>query len=491
MRSPSTTRPYPQIEEALRLTKTDARHQLGACVVDATSVDGLRGLVRAYPTHWPKLMHKWVPGKVTLQRGMTLREVLCAGVLIGTMPRHAEAAETIRRDRASARRILEVLGDRAVAQVTLEDARALRERLSKVPRDATGRPLGAATLARAEQTLRRVVRWAQDALKLPTTLPARGPRRRTPGHRRERLAATGQDVARALERLQSPRDRARVALAAGAGLREADMDRLRRRDVHANGRLWVPTRRREIGRWVFLPAWAQSNLSTWLKTRPADDEGRVFPRGRSSRKALRRAAQDGRLGFLCLRRLHQGLASDAGAARGVVRGSLLDRPDARTWQTAYALPVLIALASTWSSPAGARPVRLISLRSRVPALDPENRRGFIPAHPYRVESGPQARSGKAHPSRGMGQASQINRPAPTREAKSARSANQPPPKATPQPSSGYADAARAPSPNPPAKTQARAPQAKSSARAQPPPPPRPAPNSEFAPVDLLSPRRKG
>ena len=361
------------IDVALRLLPEEAIAEFGRCVADATSVVGLRPLVRAYPRDWHRLVVAWVRPKVRVVPQTALREILVSGVLQGTMPRHAGAAETIRRDRASARLVVEVFGDLRVDQIRASHAGELRERLLTRRRQKTGRPVGAASLARAEQVFRRVTRWAQNEIGVVPSLSSRGPRTRTPGWRRSRSVPTGQELEQILARIGTLRDRTRVALVAGGGLTEAELDRMTRGDVVDLPRLWLPTADRRRGRVVVLPPWASDQLGAWL-TRQGDRlaGARLFQRGPSSRRALRRACRVEVYDMMSLRRMYQAGATAAGAARGSVRGSLsLDSSASPTWKLPSLMPAMVSFASSWSTVRAIGSVRVPQRRARCGVLEPE------------------------------------------------------------------------------------------------------------------------
>ena len=93
-------------EQVQRMSAKEAGLVFGVCVVDPTSVVGLRRLARERPGDWNFLLQAWVPKKVRLHDGLTLGEVLKAGVVGELFPKGQTGAETIRQARASARPLL-------------------------------------------------------------------------------------------------------------------------------------------------------------------------------------------------------------------------------------------------------------------------------------------------------------------------------------------------------------------------------------------------
>ena len=346
------------------MSAKEAGRVFGACVVDPTSVVGLRKLARERPGDWYLLLQAWVPKKVRLHDGLTLGEVLKAGVVGELFPKGKTGAETIRQARASARRLDARLGRARIIDISERVVMWLMERIRAETRAKTGRPGGRAMVSRDISMLRRVVRDYQGRITGRTRVRARTPGNKRRGAVKPRPVPKAWEVKRILAQVSEPSAKARVALAVGGGMLEGRSLRLRVRDVDIRRmQVWMSIPRNgeiheDVGHWVQLPAWAVSALVGHMRTlRHLGPTALVFPSAtnpnrpaESCRKELKAACQRARIprdyDFHAIRRCWQALATEKGVAKGLVKQTLDLGP--RTNPIPYRVPMLyMATRRVW------------------------------------------------------------------------------------------------------------------------------------------------
>ena len=314
-----------------------AVRSFGIGVVDPKSMTGLSKLRRLRPRDWHLLV--W---RLTRVHALTGRSTV-SGLLTSDafsdqgMPRRRHDFGRLKRYRASARRL-----DARVGGVP---ARKVDERLlEQLGADWSSGPdaLAAETVRRDLALLRRLVaRWAVTGGQVPRVLERpRGPLRRQ-GRRAPRATPEPTTVLMMLDVLGSEH-RVAAAMAAGAGLAESEILRLRVRDIDLGRRRVVVRTGRTRGRPGLrvlrrepVAGWAINLLVAemgWLPgadarqllfpnrrdpSRPRSDLSRGF--AAASRRALAPGSDPVTLGSL--RRLWQSVLRQGGVARTAIRQS--------------------------------------------------------------------------------------------------------------------------------------------------------------------------
>lgn len=331
--------------------------QLPECCRDLLSVGGLRRLGREDPD-WRDRLHRAFESlevRDERQSGWTSKATLREAVLAyedRLLPSSfgRVGIETVYRARQLARGICELAGG--------WDAEDAAERLDEL-RDLLGRPLveGGRGLSpdrtsRSMSLVRRVLTLRRSSLGLPPLPP---PQSHPPAPSRPPRTTVPLRVAAEFIRLARPGERAKLALALGAGLRPGQIDALRGHDLVAHTTSVAESNRLRVlpgialhfvrvavrgGRaiqWIPLPPWVTALL---LDCRLGQGNRRLIPTDvapaiaqtvRRLRKVV--PGSDG-VTAMSLRLTWQGLAIRAGLPRGIVRGSWR-QPTAgeRTWPT--------------------------------------------------------------------------------------------------------------------------------------------------------------
>ncbi len=361
------------------------------CTADATSVVGLRALVREHPDDWRERLRRGVPGRVRIHRGLTLRAVLEAGAWPRLMPKPGGSAEGLRQPRASARRLVERMGGLAILRIDEQVVRAVQAQI-----EAEG--VSGAQISRDLSLLRRVVRSYQLLMGEPGLVRARTPgnTRRGPGRARKVPPVwVGVEI---MKRARSISVKGRVALACGGGLREAESQRLRVMDVDPKGsRVWVRALKNgapmeDRGRWVDLPEWVMvvvmaRVMEVWVYGTEAllfSRPGKPREAARSCAKAVRAICEASGVGLPDvytlgeLRRGWQAVARANGLCHRLMRGTMVEKresPSAEIIATAY--PAARRMNAAWTSarrPPGLAYYGRVAVPRRVKGLgdwDPE------------------------------------------------------------------------------------------------------------------------
>jgi integrase len=292
---------------------------------------------------------------------VTIGEALRAGAYWRLAPRERGGLNRVLRDRASARLVVEGIGDALVAAVGEDELARLEQWLLATPRPLTRVPLGNEVVKRVLSFARGAIRAMQRGLGV-SALGARARKRPTKarGRRPLRLRVTADTLVTLLGGTAPARVRLVMALAAVAGLWESEILSLRVRDVHLqylyvnydNGHGVV---RGDFPRWV-VPLFEEA-FPAPAKIPP---ETLIFPRRGADRErssmyrevalAMRAAGVEG-LSLADLRRLFQEVALSRGLPTSVVRGTWTHSgPGPAAGRTRSIFEDLHELASYWREP---------------------------------------------------------------------------------------------------------------------------------------------
>ena len=333
----------------------DAVALFGDCVVDATSIVGLPGLVRAYPDDWRRIIQDGTPGRVAYERGVTVREGMVAGAHVALMPRDGGAAGRLLRPRGCAKWLAaSTVGDRPLVEI---DEQVLQDlevelRLAGQGEDLAGR---SCSLLRRVAFLHQVACGQMPIVAFKAPFAKKSVRRRP-----ARPVPTPATVATVLGASINQRLRATAALVLGCGALEIEVQRVRVHDVEGHyEHIWLSAADGRVGRWIVPPAWARATLIEALGVPGPGDA--LLLRGRDDADApatsLMRALRDacervGRSEGLTmgdLRLLYQAVARARGLSREIVRGSLRQARvhDGDRWSDLRSYGGLVRLAEEW------------------------------------------------------------------------------------------------------------------------------------------------
>lgn len=364
-------------------------------------------LAREHPRDWHSRIQEATPVPPPAALVMLVRMALVATLVDQVLPRHAGPTEVarIKRYRASIRRLLGVVGRTSMERL---DNAKIGQLMQELLAGGAGRPAySPATVSRDISLLRRTaVKWAERCGLEPKVshgrewatqrrreqakverarreseraeqahAPQNAAEKKTAGTARtSRFVPTTHQLSELLERADSMALRVAIALAAGAGLRQAQIRYLKLGQLLPRERaLTVWTSRSMPGvpsgamRKVWLAGWAWDLLEPQLQLRHAMGMGRdalLLPQDQreAPRAGFNRAlaaAADPRVAFLfegervgmaSLRRFYQAVAREAGMPRAVVRGTWWMVPD-KDGQLAVPRAALAArdLAHRWST----------------------------------------------------------------------------------------------------------------------------------------------
>ncbi len=218
---------------------------LPGCVGDLTSVEGLRRLAREKPLRWHILLAEHARPVPTNFADATVARVLRDGWIEDLLPRHHGDMERLRRDRGSAGRLVALVGDALMETDDEEFVAGVRARLIAGDPAVERAPLSGEVASRTTSLLRKAAaRWAEVVGREPLVAqraPVSGPPApRRPARRTPPLAEL-----RRLIHLAWPWERAVLAFALGAGLRESEIVGLRRRDLRIHRAARRPHGRRQ------------------------------------------------------------------------------------------------------------------------------------------------------------------------------------------------------------------------------------------------------
>ena len=336
----------------------------GTCVTDATSVVGLPRLARERPHDWRQILFAGVLPRLMRTKGLTLAELLQSGRGPGLLPKAGVKASSLRQPRACARRLVERLGGVSVLAVDEAMVRWLRQELE---REGRSRSL----INRDISMLRRVVRAVHGRELGGPRVLARTPRQRRGGTRRDRPVPRPWHVVAILEHLGDLSCEARVALAAGGGVWEAEAFRLRVGDVDMKRpRVWARSGRTDpkgvaLGRWVYLPPWAMKLVRRQrARVRHLGSGALLFHK--PGRPTVPAESCTPRVKVACLvpghplprvytlrdlRRYYQVVAREYGTCHELVRGTLeTTRKDREPWAVSTAYKKSKPMAREWARP---------------------------------------------------------------------------------------------------------------------------------------------
>ena len=300
--------------------------KLGPGVSSAASLAGLPALRKLRPQRWHEDVQALTP-KPPRSSNATVRQVFSSRANEQAMPRHSGDSSRIKRPRACAGRLIDLIGDSPAVELNGERQLArLHERLV-----ATG--MAASTADRTVSLARRVFRpWFKSVGIKPRIYRRSRRTNQRVGSRGARPVPSPQQVSALLEELDAPH-RLALALAVGAGLLESEILGLRFGDLRlADGSVLVQTGgiRGRVGhrclRIEYVADWAwKLVLDTLGDPRQRPPTALVFPnrrdpsRPRSSfapglKKANIAAFGDTAAGFTlgAARRLWQRIQIDAG-----------------------------------------------------------------------------------------------------------------------------------------------------------------------------------
>lgn len=202
------------------------------CVSDITSVVGLAKLRREQPHRWHRdlLATPHEPGAPISELDVegALRHP-ALGMLLPTGP---DDGGRIRRDRASARRLIGLIGEVSMAEVDEAVLAETRRRLITGDGDDDA-VVGGETATRTVSLLRKTARrWAESA-RLEPRVAERAPTASAPAPRRQPRPTLALGSVQRLLHTAMPVERAAMAFALGGGLKEHEILRLKRSDLLA------------------------------------------------------------------------------------------------------------------------------------------------------------------------------------------------------------------------------------------------------------------
>jgi hypothetical protein len=410
---------------ARRLPTVDEAVEAGwTCVVDPTSIVGLRTLERLWPETWHQVMARGFPPVGTAPGSQaTLAEVLQSGWLEDLRPRGPDDGGRVRPLRAAAAAAVRYAGEVLCCRLTGEAIEGLRGSIAVEYK--------AGTTSRIIRVIRKAARtWAELNERSTAALDRRTGNRRVGGRKRRRRIPP-EDLVRLLE-ASDPRLRAAIAGTAGAGLLHSEIRKRRIRDMGRGAAALLVEHAKTRGlpgvameRVVPVAAWARPMLASavqWIRC-PYPDAA-VFPghdpdprvAQKSLHKQLRSACKRAfgkhgrRYTWMDLRLFWQDAAVSAGLPRAVVRGTNSARSPALGRRRARRLEELVGrFAAAWTNlhappcgwtrrawrqaPSGTAPdqpegvpirarrrsMEPLPTSCRAPTRDPERRDGFGPA----------------------------------------------------------------------------------------------------------------
>jgi integrase len=312
------------------------------CCQDHSSIEGLAPLKRCFPESWHEIIHSQCWDEVEPQT--TLGRYLEEGAGRLLAPRSARD-QSIKKKRRAAWRIGEAFGGLVIAKISEGRMRRMREWYEA----ERGETMSAALIQADMRLLRQAVHRAQEVLGDVRVRAQWSAERRGAGRKAEpRPGITPHEVRRLLE-VSGPRLAAGIALIVGDGLLKGELLALRA------GRVSIPeqavlVQHRGVRGWGQVPAsralrvpfWAwQFVQRAWPGLARMPKNALLFPSPRDPEqpwdkigRAIRRAAvavglqeegdDDPRWTPTGLRLLYQALAREAGVARGVVRGTVVE-----------------------------------------------------------------------------------------------------------------------------------------------------------------------
>jgi|GEM_PF-5358843 len=243
------------------LTSQAAQKHFGPGVTFRTSMVGLHRLRGRYPASWHLIVWKLTPpGPRHVPR--TVHEILGSSLFAQGMPRSSLDFERLKRYRASARRVGQRIGRQQLERITEQTLTRLRTDWT-----AGANGLAAKTVARDLSLLRRLCfDWATEAGVRPLVKRVgTGPKRRL-GSQSSRRTPTPHEIAHLISELDAAH-RSAVALAAGAGLTEAECLALRygdldwkRSQVHAHSGRTRGRAGLAVDRFEPIASWALEEL---------------------------------------------------------------------------------------------------------------------------------------------------------------------------------------------------------------------------------------
>jgi len=399
---------------------------LPGCVRDLTSVDGLRRLAQEQPLRWHVLLGEHAPPVPTDFVDATIARVLREGWFEDLLPRHHRDTERLRRDRGSAGRLVALVGEALMETVDEDFVADVRARLIAGDPAVERAALSGEVASRTTSLLRKAaVRWAEVVEREPLVAqraPVSGPPTpRRPPRRTAPLAEL-----RRLLHLAWPWERAVLAFALGAGLRESEIVRLRQRDL----RIHAPAARSRVRgrghhpsvtvppiveilldvtpagtpyemvrrvRVAVLPRWAcELVLRPGAGLMATDPDEFLFPH-RSDRSRPRqgfrnllkqirkrddRYSSEAPSSLMDLRTCWQRVAREAGAPHEVVRQSWwFEVPPPGVRKQSTALEAVRQLADAWAT-LDAPISRVLSIRGTLPRRAPK---GCAPGEPEKAD----------------------------------------------------------------------------------------------------------
>ncbi|MES2642504.1 MAG: hypothetical protein V4850_23675 [Myxococcota bacterium] len=331
-----------------------------ACVHDASTVEGLKRLVREQPDDWIRIVRDGVQRERVLHAEITVSEALRAGAFSDLLPDATRGLNRMLKHRTCAGLIIERLGERRVANIGGSCMRELEDWLVTTPRPRTDEPLSSTWISRVLSVARRAIRDLQDQCGVRVLLRARAKaptkaRGRTPPRTR-----VTEDAFAAVVRGGAPaKVRFLVGLAGACGMWPSEMSSLRAGDLRLQYReVWY-----DNGSGVLrasLPSWLLDIAREAFPTLDQmDRHARLFPRrgapdeGRSSSyrevSAACRVAGVSALSLADFRRLFQEVALSRGLVSSMVRGTFVQAgPGPIEGRQTSALEDLVSLAREWT-----------------------------------------------------------------------------------------------------------------------------------------------
>jgi len=209
-------RPLPSAGAAVR--------DLGPGVASAAEIAGVAALRRLRPRTWHQDL-KRLSSAPPRTKSATVAEVLSSRINVGAFPRHADDFSRIKRPRACARRVVELVGGLPIQKLNSE------RRLKQLHLDLVSHGAAASTANRTVALARKVVRaWCRHVGAAPRLHPRRRRENRRIGRRAGRPVPGPQQIGELLAALPD-HHRVALALAAGAGLIESEILGLRFEDL--------------------------------------------------------------------------------------------------------------------------------------------------------------------------------------------------------------------------------------------------------------------
>ena len=205
--------------------------ELPPCAADVTSTEGLRRLAQDHPRRWHSLLIAHNPPALVDMGGATVAAALRDPKLGGLLPVASDELHRVRRERDAARRLIRLVGGRAMAEVDEELLAETRARLLDGDQEVGQDAVAGETTTRTISLLRKVARrWALAIGTAPVVAERAPPA--PPSKRRKTRTTLPLWTLQRLLQAAWPEERVVLAFALGGGMAECEIRSLRRRDLY-------------------------------------------------------------------------------------------------------------------------------------------------------------------------------------------------------------------------------------------------------------------